>query len=261
VLFDLGTMEAIGGDNNSINVIPKAPAKCFTPGVYYIPVPSGTLEMGLQLKFYKEDGSMAKKASDKAYTIPRNKFINLGKESEMGLVFEEGVKVFDILFNDGNFPFSDKADAKTAVKIPSSSSVIGKKVGPYYLVGKPNYPFYFAVYNTSGQKSYFTVQGAYGMRLGGTIHDHILLPPVKGFKLTKVYLLEGSQTRYYCITDDPVSGATPTLFTDASVSVAKNTAKTFVLQNTKENTAYRIALSSTNPSAIMRLTLTYEIVD
>ena len=265
VVIDIESLTATGGGVNYVSVIPAAEAETFAPGTYYIPVPAGEYSQGLSVRFENTIGNAAKKASSSAYTAHRNRIVNMGQESEWGLVFKPGSITKDIVFiteNGAVFPFSDQADAVSAVTPPTTGSVAGKgEFGPFYLLGWPDMPFYFRLHNTSGEKNYFTSQGTYGLRMGGTIGDYMTLPAIDGFRLTSVTIEEGSASSYYAITDAPEDDSiAPTYLTSATITINKNTSRTFSFDDTKTSVSkpYRIVTGKTNPTSIKKITITYK---
>lgn len=266
IWFNLQTLSAVSGENNFVNVVPSGNSASFEPGTYYIPVPSCTLTEGITVKFFKTDGSAAKKKYESSYSVIRNSFIRMGKESDWALVFEPSSFVMNIDFlKDGAafFPFSDNAAAVSAIACPAVSQMAGKgRKGPFYLLGYPGYEFHFNIQNTSGAKSYFVAQAQYVMRYGGTPGDYMTLPAVPGYRMTKLYFEEGSASSFYTITTDPASGNAEYL-TAAEVTINKNTTKTFTFDATQTSagTSYRLCTTRTNPTSIKKIELTYEVVD
>ena len=265
IVVNLESLQAVEGGNNYVSVIPAAETEAFAPGIYYVPIPANTYSQGLSVRFERTNGDAAKKSGTSAYTASRNRFVNMGQESEWGLVFKPGTIVKDIEFitADGSvFPFSDKADALQATAMPAVKNVAGKgEIGPYYLVGWPDMPFYFQVHNTSGEKSYFTSQGTYGLRLGGTIGDYIALPAIAGFRLVSICIEEGSTTSYYAVTTNPEDdGSEPVYLTAESATINKNTTRTFDFDSSKTEVgkSYRLVTGNIKPTAIKKMTLTYK---
>ena len=267
VRFSLETFGAGKGGDNLVNVIPPSGSECFAPGTYYVPVPSRTYSEGITVKFFRKDGCAAKKGYAQEYEVKRNRFIDMGRESDWDLEFLSSTLVLPVVFrtdaSTSVFPFSDDPAALTAVACPAVANVAGKGVvGPYYLVGYPNIPFYFCIQNTSGSKSYFISQATYGMRLGGTPGDYITIPGIENYRLTTVYFEEGSSSSYYCITSDEAYSQARFL-TATSVTINKNTNKTFKFDATQTavGETYRFCTAKTNASAMVKLQMTYEIVD
>lgn len=267
IVVDLESLQAVEGGNNYVSVIPAEEAEAFTPGIYYVPIPANTYSQGLSVRFERTNGDAAKKSGTSAYTASRNRFVNMGQESEWGLVFKPGTIVKDIEFitADGTvFPFSDKADALEATPIPAMKDVAGKgEKGPFYLVGWPDMPFYFHVqnYSTVAPKSYFTSQTTYGLRMGGTIGDYITFPAIAGFRLTSIYIEEGSASSYYAVTTTPEDDKSePVYLTAESVTINKNTSRTFDFDSSKTEAgkSYRLVTGKTNPTSIKKITLTYK---
>jgi hypothetical protein len=265
VVIDIESLTATGGGVNYVSVIPAAEAETFAPGTYYIPVPAGEYSQGLSVRFENTTGNAAKKASSSAYTAHRNRIVNMGQESEWGLVFKPGTITKDIVFitDSGSvFPFSNTSDALQAVAAPAVSAVAGKgEIGPYYLVGWPDMPFYFQVHNTSGEKNYFTSQGSYGLRFGGTIGDYMTFPAIDGFRLTSIYVEEGSASSYYAITTVPEDNESdPIYLTTECVTINKNTSRTFNFDASKTEVGkpYRLVTGKINPTSIKKISLTYK---
>lgn len=267
IWFKLSSLQAGKGGTNIIDIIPTEGNNTFSPGEYYVPIPSRIYSKGLTVSFFNAAGEAAKKGYDSEYEVKRNKFVSMGRQSEWGLEFQASVKVLPIVFRTGPeesvFPFSDKPEAISAIECPKVANVAGKGVqGPFYLVGYPNIPFYFNVQNTSGFKSYFISQGKYGMRLGGTPGDYISIPAIPGYRLTKFDFVEGNKTSWYCITDD-VEFSKATFLTASDIQINKDTQKTytFTADQTKPGTAYRFCVSRTNESAMEKIVLTYESIE
>ena len=265
IQVDLESLQAVGGGNNYVSVIPASEAEAFAPGIYYVPIPANTYSRGLSVRFEKTNGEAAKKTSSSEYTANRNRFINMGQETEWGLVFKPGTITKDIVFitDSGSvFPFSNTSDALQAVAAPAVSAVAGKgEIGPYYLVGWPDMPFYFQVHNTSGEKNYFTSQGSYGLRFGGTIGDYMTFPAIDGFRLTSIYVEEGSASSYYAITTVPEDNESdPSYLTAESVTINKNTSRTFNFDASKTEVGkpYRLVTGKTNPTSIKKISITYK---
>lgn len=264
--FDPVTLEVVSGENNYIEIVPSGSAESFVPGEYLVPVPSCTLTKGFTLKFFRTDKTAAKKIFDSSYTVERNKFIQMGSESDWNLEYKAAVIDFDIVFSDGTesvFPFSTDPAATEAVACPAVASIAGKGlVGPYYAVGYPGHAFYFNV-AVSATKTYFAFQAGYGMRLGGTAGDYMLLPAIEGYRLTALTLVQGSTTAWYFICSHPSSGD-PVLLTAANVQINKNTTKsyTFTSAQTASGAAYRLCSADmVKPTSVKELKLKYEEVD
>ena len=266
VLFDSETLEAVGGGRDWMEVIPADGGAVFPRGIHYIPVPAGRYSSGLSVTVYRSDGSAATKSRTLPYALPRNKFIDMGKVSSWGLVFSSSEIRFEVVFFDGAsalFPFSAAKDAAVADAIPAVAAVAGHgRVGPYYLVGAEQYPFYFNIQDTSGSKSYFNCQVNYGLRIGGTAGDYMAFPAVPGFRLASVHIEEGSKSARYTVTTDPSEGA-PEYITEANVLISKNTTMTFTFTSdeTQPGKSYRLATPTTAETSIKKLELTYEIVE
>lgn len=273
IAVNLESLQVAGGGKNYVAAIPAEEQEAFAPGIYYVPVPANEYSKGLSVRFEKTNGDAAKKAYAQSYTVRRNRFVNMGQETEWGLVFKPGTMTKDIVFSvknaDGTFvdffPFSDKADAQTPVTKPDNNfvrTVAGKgEFGPYYLVGWPDMPFYFQVHNTSGYKSFFISSGKYGLRLGGTKGDYMTLPVPAGYRLTSIYIETGDYTTSYAVTNVPEDDGSEPEYLVQRIQINKNTSKTFEFDATKTKVGkpYRIIVAiDERPTAIKKITLTYK---
>lgn len=267
IAVNLESLQVTGGGKNYVAAIPAEEQEAFAPGIYYVPVPANEYSKGLSVRFEKTNGDAAKKAYAQSYTVRRNRFVNMGQETEWGLVFKQGTLIKDIVFVTENgtvFPFSNKADALEATPIPAMKDVAGKgEKGPFYLVGWPDMPFYFHIQNYSAvdPKSYFTSQGDYGLRFGGTKGDYMTLPALAGYRLTSIHIEEGRSSSYYAVTTVPEDDdSEPEYLTAQSVTISKNTSKTFEFDATKTEVGkpYRLVTGMPNPTAIKKMTLTYK---
>lgn len=254
----------VEGDDN-FYVYPDG-ADVFTPGIYYVPVPAVHCPNGLNVKFYKADGNAARKSLDSEYTIARNRFIDMGKESDWQLSFMPATKTVSLVFYYPEgcvFPFSDKPDAASPMSTPPTWQQLagnGRK-GPYYPVGYPGVEVYFYLAPLDGKtKSYFISQGGYGMRYGVWTGDYMTIPAIKDYRLTTMSLEYGTKTAFYAVTSDPETGA-PETFTEFS-GKDKVVTKTFSSSQTKPGVSCRLSVTKDDyPTSIRNVTYTYEIVD
>lgn len=264
VVIAIESLQAVDGGLNQVAVVPSGDLTSFVPGTYYIPVPANEYTNGLKVRFEKTNGDAADKSYTDSYTVNRNRIISMGEEDEWDLEFTPSSFTKEITFiteSGAVFPFSNEPEATTATTAPGVSSVAGKgEFGPFYLLGWPDMPFYFNVQNVDATKDYFTSQGTYGLRMGGSKGDYMALPAVAGYRLTSITIEEGSSSSYYAVTTHPVDGSAPQYLTNESVTINKNTSRTFEFDATKTivGKAYRICTGQTNPTAIKKMSITYK---
>ena len=264
VVIDIETLQAVGGGVNRISGVPTEGSGSFASGTYYIPVPANEYTKGLMVKFERTDGYAAEKAHTESYTISRNRVVNMGEETNWDLEFTPSVFTKEITFiteSGAVFPFSDKPEATTAISAPTVSTVAGKgEFGPYYLLGWPDVPFYFNVQNVDSTKDYFTSQGTYGLRMGGSKGDYMTIPGVEGYRLTSVYIEEGSASSYYGIATHPEDGSAPQYLTAETVTISKNTSRRFDFNETQTiaGKSYRLCTGKESPTSVKKMSITYK---
>lgn len=228
---------------------PGGGLSCFAEGTYYFPLPAITLSQGLTAKVTRAD----KQRADVTLQVTDLKAdSDLGSTSGWELAYMEvPTKKLTVGFRQNAWDFAE-------VFPTNCESICGKGlVGPYHLPDNTEAEFYFFIQNHKESESWRATNGA-GLRFGTTIHDYMLLPAIKGYRLISVYIDNGSGAATYAITDNPSSGNPTAVKGGGSKKIAKDSNYTWTLSETKANTAYRIDLPTTASARLKVLTLTYE---
>lgn len=229
----------------------------FPEGTYWFPLPAITLSQGLKVKLSRGDDWVAEKSYGEELVLERNRIVNMGKTSEWELVYENTVRVIEAVFSTLDKVLVNNGWAFMESE-PKIGDVCGKgKIGPFHLPENEDAPFYFYVAANTSSDSWRKTGGA-GRRFGGTAHDYMLLPALKGYKLVSVFIQAGTQKSTYAITDNPESGIPTTIAGGEAKEISAKANYTFSLSNTVANTAYRLDLPTATPAGFIEFRLTYE---
>lgn len=256
VTFDPESMEVLSADGALIQTLAVKDGG-FTPGTYYLPVIPQTFEKGISLKLVKTNGDVARKSSENVATILRNKVVDLGTESEWGLIFVNASKKISVVFSDGSaalWPFSPAMPKQADIKAAG-----GEPMGPFVMSGSPEYPFYLRIQEYVQTESCRLTAGA-GFRFGGTAHDYLLLPAIPGYALVSVAVTCGTQATTIAITDNPAFGNPVPVDGGKAKTIAKASSAEFILTGTEPGVSYRIDNPGTKVfTGILNFVLTYEL--
>ena len=241
--------------SGKLTLLPPDEEPVFLPGVYYFPLPPISFSKGLKFSFTDEEGLVAVKTYGEKLDLVRNHILNIGKESDWGLVFRSTTRTLTGLVHDGTalvnsgWPFLGTR--------PKIGTVCGQGlVGPFYLSENEDAPFYFFVAANVNSDSWRSTNGA-GFRFGGTAHDYMLMPPVEGYRLVSLQIFNGGKDVQYAVTDNPQQGAPVPLSGGAAFTVKANKDHLFQLDGTEPGVAYRLDLPAGTCSAMYKFVLVY----
>ena len=256
LVYDPGSSSVRGtSGEGKVRVLPPADEPVFLPGIYYFPLPPVSLSKGLKFSFTDGEGLVATKSYGEKLELERNHILNIGKESEWGLEFHSTTRTLTGIVHDGTalvnsgWPFTGTR--------PKIGTVCGQGlVGPFYLSGNEDAPFYFYVAANINSDSWRSTNGA-GFRFGGTAHDYMLMPAIEGYRLVSLQIFNGGKDVQYAVTDNPSQGAPVPLSGGAAFTVKSNKDHLFQLEGTLPGVAYRLDLPAGTCSAIYKFVLVY----
>ena len=96
--------------------------------------------------------------------------------------------------------------------------------------------------------------------MGGSKGDYMTIPGVEGYRLTSVYIEEGSASSYYGIATYPEDGSAPQYLTAETVTISKNTSRRFDFNETQTiaGKSYRLCTGKESPTSVKKMSITYK---